>query len=232
MAHQIETRREQARGCGYRKEGGLYLVCDGEGKNCERMPIPLESCPTCSQGIKPARGWSWIDSVPIIAANPCRKIARLGPEIEAKLGPNPGRMLFCADCPLGASMGRVGLIWVGEQYYATPEDFLREAGRQGISRRIPAVPQGFELGKHWVWLAHRKTILPDHDAQCPALASPPEECICEADYIPGVFQVFKPTRIEYVVKPDDDAAKLENLIKRDVTLVKIEKLGENMELIN
>jgi len=209
------------------------MVCDGEGKDCERMPIPLTICPTCSQGIKPARGWSWIDSAPILAANPCRKITRLGPVVESELGPNPGRMLFCVDCPMGNQMGRVGLLWVGEKYYPLPADFLREAGKQGISRRIPAVPQGFKLGEHWVWLAHRKAITPDHEEHCASLnQETTSECDCEADWTPGVFQVFKPTRLEYVVKPDDDDEKLARMVERDITLVKIEKLGENMELVS
>jgi hypothetical protein len=111
MAHQVETRREQARGCGYRKEGGLYLVCDGEGKNCERMPIPLTSCPTCSQGIKPARGWSWIESGPILEANPCRKVVRMEPVVEAELGD-----LTTADCDALLS-GNVPATCAGASVY-------------------------------------------------------------------------------------------------------------------
>jgi hypothetical protein len=233
MAHQIETRREHARGCGYRKEGGLYLVCDGPGRDCERMPIPLTSCPTCSQGIKPARGWTWIESEPILDANPCKRSERLAPVFDAKLGPDPTRTIKCVDCPMGVSMGRVGLIWVGSKYYAAPDDFLREASRQGISRRIPAIPQGFKLGEHWVWLAHRETIPTVHEDHC-ASRNPDVtvECDCEAEPTPGVFQVFKPSRIEYVVKADDDEEKLGRLVKHDVTLVKIEKLGETLPLIN
>ena len=55
-------------------------------------------------------------------------------------------------------MGRVGLIWVGEKFYPTPQDFCAEAEKMGISRRIPAVPNDFVLGETWVWLAHRKAI--------------------------------------------------------------------------
>ena len=232
MTHPIETRREHRRGCGYRKPGGLYLVSDGSGKGCERMPIPLEVCPTCSQGIKPARGWSWIESGPILAANPCRKIVRNEPLVDLQLGgPSPGRALFCIGCPMTPEiMGRVGLLWVGMKYYATTDDVLKEAAAQGISRRIPAIPQGFKLGEHWVWLAHQATIPPVHDDQCPALADPPEECVCEADPTPGVFQVFKPARLEYVVEDGDSQEKLGRMIERDVTLVKIERLGENLDL--
>lgn len=208
----VETRREAKRGCGYRKEGGLYLVCEGNGRACERMPIPLDKCPTCSQGIKPSRGWTWVDSKPILEANPCKQ-----PE-------------NCSTCPLVQPMGRVGLLWVGEKYYPMPHDFLAEAKRMGISRRIPAIPQGFEIGKHWVWLAHRKTFWPSHKDECGFWTG--HECSCDAEFTPGVFHVFMPSRIEYVVKSDDDEEKLQRLVERDVTLVKIEKLDENLNLIN
>lgn len=222
----IETRREHARGCGYRKPGGLYLVCEGGGRGCERLPIPLTSCPTCSQGIKPARGWSWIESAPILAAHPCRKLVAMAPVVDAAHGPNPGRLLFCLGCPVDSQMGRVGLLWVGEKYYATPDAFMHEANRQGISRRIPAIPQGFAAGEHWVWLAHRKVFDPEHTEYCASLSpNLPGDCDCEAEPGAGVFQVFKPTRIEYVVKPDDDADKLNRLVDRAVTLVQIEQLG-------
>jgi hypothetical protein len=142
-------------------------------------------------------------------------------------------MLVCLDCPMGSQMGRVGLLWVGSKYYTTPDDFLREAKRMGISRRIPAIPQGFKLGEHWVWLAHRETIPAVHEDHC-ASRNPDTtvECDCEAEPTAGVFQVFKPNRIEYVVHPEDDDDKLGRLVKHDVTLVKIEKLGENMELLS
>ena len=49
---------ESARGCGYRSAGGIYLMSGGFSVPCGRLPIPLETCPTCSAGIKPARGIS------------------------------------------------------------------------------------------------------------------------------------------------------------------------------
>lgn len=37
----VETRR----GCGYRKVGGIYLVCDGAGFRCDQLPVNLEVIP-------------------------------------------------------------------------------------------------------------------------------------------------------------------------------------------
>jgi hypothetical protein len=62
---------EPKRGCGYRKVGGLYLVVMGAGRHCGKMPIRAEVCPTCNGGIKPTRGWTWIDPAPLFADRPC-----------------------------------------------------------------------------------------------------------------------------------------------------------------
>jgi hypothetical protein len=62
---------EAKRGCGYRKVGGLYLVTFGAGRHCGKMPIRCAVCPTCNQGIKPTRGWTWIDPVPLFGEREC-----------------------------------------------------------------------------------------------------------------------------------------------------------------
>jgi hypothetical protein len=222
MSFTVETRRESARGCGYRKAGGLYLVCDGQGRGCGRIPFPLCVCPTCNQGIKPARGWTWVDSGPIIEAmDPC---VHEGPEVFASN--NRIATSECFTCPMRAPMGQVGLIWVGEKFYPTPDDFTKEAGKMGISRRIPAVPNDFVLGETWVWLAHRKAIDAEHEEDCAKASAEWLECNCEAEETPGIFHVFLPDRIEYVVKDDDEDEKLERMSDRGITLVQIEKADE------
>jgi len=50
-------------------------------------------------------------------------------------------------------------------------------------------------------------------------------------YEPAIFHVFLPTAIEYVVKPDDDEDKLTRLVKKGVTLVRIERIDEQGEII-
>lgn len=195
----IITVTEGKRGCGYRKPGGLYLRFDGSGRACGRLPLPLRVCPTCGAGIKPTRGWQWIDSAPYIRNNPCRT-----PE-------------ECGGCPMNGDMGKVGLIWVGEAFYPTPEEFIREGDTMGISRRIAAVPRGFVIGETWVWMAHRKTAIN------PAHPAGPRE--------PAVFRVFRPSRIEYVVRDDDPEDKLQRLVDRGITLVKVVKKEEEKQLM-
>jgi len=184
----IELRIEGRRGCGYRKPGGLYLISLGEFHPCGKLPIPLEVCPTCGNGIKPSRGWTWVNATALTADRQC--------SLQEQ----------CATCPLSMPLGRVGLLWIGEKFYRSPQQFLDEAGRMGVSRRIAAIPRDFKLGETWVFVAHRKGI-----------ENP------DKSYTPAVFQVFRPQRIEYVVKDDDSEEKLKRLTERGITLVRVQR---------
>lgn len=194
----IQTVFEGKRGCGYRKPGGLYLRTDGHGRYCGALPVYLNICPTCHQGIKPARGWTWINLAALVDVNGCNRVDSLNGASE------------CGDCPIAdAKIQEVGLIWIGEKFYPTPEDFNRESHEMGLSRRITAIPRNFKLGETWVALAHRKAVPftpADGGAQ---------------QYHAAIFHVFLPSRIEYVVKADDADEKLEALEKRGITLVKV-----------
>jgi len=139
-----EIREEKKRGCGWRKESGLYLISSGLDRPCGLLPFPLEICPTFGQADvgKPARGWTWINPKEIT------------------------RGLVCSTsnvCPAGGcdwtKHERAGLLWIGEKFYPTPQHFEREAWVQGVSKRVAHIPHGFELGSTWVLLAHRKVSL-------------------------------------------------------------------------
>lgn len=135
---------EKVRGCGYRKPGGLYLVSGALSRMCGKLPAPLHVCPVCNQGIKPVRGFSWINAKAIFSSIKCQE--RLADE-------------SCSSCVCGdLAAERGGLIWVGEAFYETSDAFVREAVAQGISRRIPAVPRGFKANETVVYLAHRKVL--------------------------------------------------------------------------
>ena len=112
-------------------------------------------------------------------------------------------------CPLAeGGLGRQGLIWVGEKFYPHPADFMAEVAHQGFSRRIPHLPKDFKLGETWVFLAHRKAM---SDANGP---------------ISGVFFVFQPTQIQYVVKGDETDEALERLEKRGISPVHVVNLTD------
>lgn len=203
MPVQIQTRIEGKRGCGWRKPGGLYLVAPSEGHPCCKLPHKLEVCPCCGQGIKPARGWTWVDVGQLFGGTICTQ-EEVTPMLTVR-----------RDCPLAhpEKMGRAGLIWVGDAYYPTPEDFQAEASRMGVSRRITAVPREFRLGETWVLLAHRKCF--------PELTKEKGELLETTKYLPGIFSVFKPVAIEYVVKGDETEVELERLVERGITPVDV-----------
>jgi len=196
MAVTIETRVEGKRGCGFRKPGGMYLVAAGLSATCHKLPIETTTCPTCGAGIRPARGWTWVDGDVLAAQVPCET-----PQA-------------CRACPLcNGTLGHCGLLWVGERHYRTPEAFTAEALRMGVSRRVAAIPRGFQVGKTWVLLGHRK-----------ALSGP------DGEPRPGIFHAFRPTAIEYVVREDDSQEHLESLSKRGIKLVRVIHAGESEDM--
>lgn len=192
----IKVSYERKRGCGYRKGGGIYIVADGDPSPCCKLPIPLTVCPTCNAGIKPARGWTWVNLDPWIS-DPCR--------VEERRG----------YCYLSEPVGKVGLIWVGEKFYPTPADFVREAVDMGVSRRVTAIPKDFKLGETIVVLAHRKAI-PDFENYDPE----------NPKWKAAIFYCLKPTALEYIVKGDETDEEIEALEKRGLTPVKVVPVRE------
>ncbi len=186
---------EEKRGCGYRKPAkdgvGIYLVGPETGVSCGRLPFPLGGCPVCGGGIHASRGWTWIEP---------RRLFRLPEESCNKKLPlavapalyMAGSEMRCERCPMGFCMpeGRHGLIWIGEKHYKAPQEFLAEARKMGLSRKIKTVPKNFRLGETIVYLAHRCAVqtvehgTPLGDVQ---------------KMLPGVFSTFMPTGIDLVV---------------------------------
>jgi hypothetical protein len=207
MSYTIEDRVEGERGCGYRKPGGLYLISGGPAVACGKLPIPLSVCPCCGNGIKPTRGWTWVNGTALAAEKVCDRDPGV---FHSGCITHP-----CFGCPLAAPMGRVGLLWIGEAFYKTPEDFCRESQEMGLSRRISAVPRDFVLGATWVWLAHRKTIKTS-----------------DGTFTPGVFRVFKPERIEYVVKGDESEDELQRMTDRGLTLVRVHRANQTQPMFS
>lgn len=199
---------EEARGCGYR-HAGLYFRGDELDMACGRLPIQLNVCPTCGHGLHPARGWTWVDAAAIIEA-----ATNVEPRQNCRTPDN------CAYCPIGnalhGELKHAGLIWVGEKFYPTPHDFLEEARRMGISRRIPgnnAVPKGFIVGQTWILLAHRKAITKVEFGQKP-------------EFFPGIFSIFRPRRIEIVLRGDESDEEIDGYVKRGLTPVIVKRASE------
>lgn len=193
---------EAERGCGFRKAGGLYLVSDGLGEPCERLPVPIVPCPTCGSKIEFSRSFQWVKTEHALAgAKGCIDDPKHCPRCPVCY-PDPN--LKQAEPP-----DRVGLMWVGETFYATPREWNAEAAKLGVSKRIPAVPKELVVGKTWVFVAHLKAI----ERECEAchgaggIATPPGRMVCETCkgdgklYTPAVFHAFRPLRVELIVTP-------------------------------
>jgi len=192
---------EPRRGCGYRKTGGLYLMGGKLSAPCCKLPIPLDVCPTCGAGVKQSRGWTWINPKPFLDAKVCTEIGFV------KQRP------LCPAARPGLLGDRVGLIWIGAQFYPTAEHFQHEAATLGISRRIKAVPRGFVVGEHYVFFAHpkvfAKTVTDDRGFGA------------HTEFTAGIFAMFKPTHIEMLCKESDrtNEVKMHDLKKRGITPV-------------
>lgn len=195
MHPSIQTVYEGKRGCGFRKVHGLYLRSDGETMQCGKFPLELTVCPCCGNGIKPARGFTWIDLAKLAVGKQCK---------------NEGHQ--CNVCPASqenlAKIVKCGLIWVGEKFYKTPNAFVTESFQMGISRRINFVPKDFVVGETWVALAHEKAIPHLHEG-------------APATFTPAIFSLFLPDRIEIVVTGEESDEEIEGYLKRKLTPVKV-----------
>jgi len=197
----IITRMESKRGCGFRKKGGKYFVSDGIGRPCGKLPIPLTVCPCCNQGIKQSRGFTWITGK-LLDGNKC-KISPYNTDGH------------CSRCPLFNEIDKLGLMWVGQKFYPRTVDFTREAMAMGISKRFSQLPKDFVLGETWIALGHPEAVVNALDGG-------------EMEILPGIFHMFKPNRIEYVITGKETEDELDQLEDRGFTLVEVipEEEGE------
>ena len=224
---------EAARGCGFRKPG-FYLVCEGEGFMCGVLPLPLDRCPACTAQVRQTRGLEWVDPsklfsniIPPVDHDVLEIARRFADGDQAKLIEideflarkvtslclTPGN---CGKCPMLNVLNgdKAGLVWVGERFYKTPEDFNRESREQGISRRIPPSVVPDILSHHekhgvfpWILLAHSKAYMPPFEFGG-------EEPVPS----PGVFRAFRPQRLEQVIL-DDKKADDADLAAKGITPV-------------
>jgi hypothetical protein len=204
---------ESERGCGYRKEGGLYMISGKLSAPCCFLPFELPICPTCHSGVKFSRGFTWIEAGKILRAS------KREPEcIYNEDGILAKTVQLCIVRTMRQTWEeeRAGLIWVGEKFYKTPADFIKECAEKGFSRRIPTLPKDFKSGETWILCAHKKAI---HDQE-------------EDKYYSGIICVTKPTEIQKVVSKEDTANEFEMqmLRKRGIQPVVVERDIEQTEI--
>jgi hypothetical protein len=172
---------EPKRGCGYRKVGGLYLIGTGMALPCDGLPLEIKNCPVCGYRIPFTRGFMWVRK---------EYIAYYSKEKHISNG-NCSCHYNCPIChPEANNLEKYGFMWVGENFYKTPDDFILEAEKLGVSKRISSIPKDLQLNKTWVLLAHRK--VPFKVKTFGPLQSEPL-------YKPAIFYAFKPIRIEKLI---------------------------------
>lgn len=214
---------EAKRGCGFRKINGLYLVGGGLAVPCDRMPYPLDRCRTCGAGVKFTRGHTWLQPDFFPTHEDCRED-----------GPCPvcGYVGANLDGVVPADFGPHLLLWIGRSHYS-PESYLEESRRLGVSRRIPAIPKGLVLGETWVLLAHLDAVAPKDPTAC-------DHCDVPKDFhatvagnrpcgefqppkpTPGIFSAFIPRAVELILRESDATPeRVEKEKKRGVTVVAV-----------
>lgn len=215
----IVVSREGKRGCGYRKVGGTYLISGGAPRPCGVLPLELCTCPTCGAGIKQTRGWTWVDPSELFKDRRCAIC-------DAKASAQGGAV-YCRFTRLQ----HAGLLWIGEKFYSTPEEYTAEAHRMGISRRIKAVPRDYVPGETWILLAHSKVDFSELDARHSQENPDAAAMIAELPRRrPAIFAAFLPERIERIVNGDESEEEIAKIEKAGLVPVKVERLGENLEL--
>jgi len=216
---------ESERGCGYRKIGGLYLVSDpGAQLHCDGLPLPLEACGCC--GFKPSfsRNLQKIQASYITQAE--QNLHNEHP--VSKTNPYLGECSCPGNCQICFSegLGFFGLIFVGAQSY-TPETFIKEAIKMGVSKRIPELPSWLKLGETWIFLAHMKTPKQETLEEMKQNGLHMTE---QTETAPAIFYGFKPQRCEMPVwKEDISAEEILKLESQGITPVLLDKTPENMK---
>jgi len=136
----IQTRVETPRLCGYRVEGGEYVVSQGKAIGCGKLPLST-LCKCCNDDIPFFRGTKMLWNHRFINVE-CRKETH------------------CQSCQSVSIKQRVMIMWVGQKFYPTPNDFIEEAEKRGVSKRLNGnLPNEFVVGETFVFFGHRKAIL-------------------------------------------------------------------------
>ena len=197
---------EARRACGYRRVGGLYLVGGGLGMICDRLPLPIVPCDVCGEEPRFNRGISHI--------NPMRLWDLHFPKTVLCRDLSLMESDPVCDPPVSAY-----LMWVGTEY--TPDSFIIEARKLGVSKRIPQLPTGFSVGHDWVFLAYLHLIPP-----VGTQLSLESDRDTHRGYKPGVFYAFCPERIEKVITQSQaDAGEAEKLKANGVTPIVVPDEG-------
>ena len=194
MSVSVMVRAE--RGCGFRNTRGYYLCGGGMEVHCHRLPLPIPVCEACKRPlIVPIRGIQRIEP---------NKVWTLCPEWQDLSYP-----CHLVKCPSCFPPEKAYVVWVGESFYETPNSFVDESRRMGISRKIPFVPDDLKVGD-WVFLGYRKLIPTGN-------YNKDHEEILD----PGIFHAFRVSTIEKLLTDaqQQDQYYVKTLLDRGITPV-------------
>lgn len=226
---------EFERGCGYRKVGGVYLVCDGASFTCDGLPVEMVPCHCCEFSVSQARSMQPIPAgymTYLMRNHKCTEekgfpcpicfYAETYPKAKAVIvelpSDSPERLKLEAELPKVFY-----LMFVSKEFY-TPESFMEEARLLGVSKRVApnSLPKGFKVGRDWVFLAHGTVPFPAIDKSGQVLKG-------ERRYATGIFYAFRPSRLELVLyKGDVDDQRIADYEEAGYTVVLLEKTDENL----
>jgi len=230
---------EPRRGCGYRHVGKLYVIGTGLARECHRLPLPLTFCPVCGSGFKHTRGWVKLNPAKIFGkcpseyleicpfcGEPLERVDNIWVKClgcEAKIEfPKFERCECIKGCYVCNPPEKAFLLWVGEKYYPTPEHFINEAIKLGVSKAVPSIPKDFELGVSKVYLAHLKAVRAEVKDEQTLTGYKPIK-------IAGIFYAFIPQRFELLVKESDFKAEEEKYLKMEEQGIEIIVVPDNYE---
>jgi hypothetical protein len=115
-------------------------------------------------------------------------------------------------------------MWVGKKFY-TPEAFVEEADKHGVSKAIKQIPAGVVLGKTWIMLAHPQGFkdleAPDFQEKWSLWDSRGQEGPEPLpETYPAIFYAFIPQRVETLIyESDATPEKIKELEGRGITVI-------------
>lgn len=162
------------RGCGYLKENALYLRAEGGGilPPFVKYVPPFPVLEKHWRGIKLINGMQF-DSKEALETVPsdefAQHCARLKDDGERAQHPDRGAFLRAILQDKGGDLGHAVsawafdlCMWIGEQYYPTSQDFIEEARKYGINKRIPfTTPPLILRGRTRLFLIHPLALRPE-----------------------------------------------------------------------
>jgi hypothetical protein len=195
----ISLSREHKRIDGWRtpdKTGvGIYLVGPLYREVCERLPYPLGLCNSCSGDIGPHGNWGFINPVHVLTNPPnC-----VGYDVAGYHDHDHCLMCSPAQVLENEEVKRAMLIWVGGRAYTDPLVFIGEAFHLGVGRRVSNLPEWFQLGRTWAFLAHMRAVMTEESIPKEKLKSRAKKTTVKV-YRKGIMACFKPKGVDLVVK--------------------------------